>query len=82
MAKYALSKDVKEIFIQGVNAEGKVFRPSDWAERLAGVLSSFRPGGAKPGDHISYSPCKVRDRSSRVARCRAHGMGLCHQLCR
>ena len=56
MAKYALSKDVKEIFIQGVSAEGKVFRPSDWAERLAGVLSSFRPGGAKPGDHISYSP--------------------------
>ena len=25
-------------------------------ERLAGVMSSFRPGGAVPGDHLSYSP--------------------------
>ncbi|WP_434777448.1 PhzF family phenazine biosynthesis isomerase [Neisseria sp. Ec49-e6-T10] len=30
-----------EIVIQGINADGKRFRPSDWAERLAGVLSSF-----------------------------------------
>ena len=34
-----------EVFIQGITHEGKTFRPSDWAERLAGVMSSFRPGG-------------------------------------
>ncbi len=45
-----------EIFIQGVTLEGKTFRPSDWAERLAGVMSPFRPGGAQPGSHLSYSP--------------------------
>ena len=45
-----------EVFIQGVTLEGKTFRPSDWAERLAGVMSPFRPGGAQPGSHLSYSP--------------------------
>lgn len=47
---------VKEFFIQGITHEGKVFRPSDWAERLAGVMSQFRPGGPQPGSHLSYSP--------------------------
>lgn len=46
----------KEVFIQGITREGKTFRPSDWAERLAGVMSQFRPGGARLGSHISYSP--------------------------
>ena len=46
----------KELFIQGITKEGKTFRPSDWAERLAGVMSQFRPGGATPGSHLSYSP--------------------------
>lgn len=45
-----------EVFIQGITREGRTFRPSDWAERLAGVMSSFRPGGAQPGSHLSYSP--------------------------
>ena len=51
-----ISPNAKEVFIQGVTHAGKTFRPSDWAERLAGVLSSFRPGGAQPGSHLSYSP--------------------------
>lgn len=51
-----LSPLAKEIFIQGITRDGKIFRPGDWAERLAGVMSSFRPGGAKPGSHLSYSP--------------------------
>ena len=51
-----VSPSSKEVFIQGITHEGKTFRPSDWAERLAGVMSSFRPGGAKPGSHLSYSP--------------------------
>jgi Protein of unknown function (DUF3579) len=45
----------KQFFIQGVTKDGKQFRPSDWAERLAGVMSQFRPGGAVPGSHLSYS---------------------------
>jgi hypothetical protein len=46
----------REVFIQGITRDGRTFRPSDWAERLAGVMSSFRPGGARPGSHLSYSP--------------------------
>ena len=51
-----VSPSSKEVFIQGITLCGKTFRPSDWAERLAGVMSSFRPGGARPGSHLSYSP--------------------------
>lgn len=48
----------REVFIQGLTQDGRAFRPSDWAERLAGVMSSFRPGGVVggPGAHIGYSP--------------------------
>jgi hypothetical protein len=42
--------------IQGITRDGKPFRPSDWAERLAGALSSFQPAGAGIGAHIGYSP--------------------------
>jgi hypothetical protein len=42
--------------IQGITREGKAFRPSDWAERLAGALSSFRPAGSGIDAHIGYSP--------------------------
>jgi hypothetical protein len=51
-----ISPSAKEVFIQGITSDGRAFRPSDWAERLAGVMSSFRPGGATPGSHLSYSP--------------------------
>jgi hypothetical protein len=48
---------VKEIFILGLTHSGRTFRPSDWAERLAGVMSPFRPGGAQNRFHpASYSP--------------------------
>lgn len=48
----------REVFIQGITRQGRTFRPSDWAERLAGAMSSFRPGGAAMGAaaHIGYSP--------------------------
>lgn len=51
----------RELFIQGITRDGKAFRPSDWAERLAGAMSCFRPGGAKPkaGAFIGYSPLCV-----------------------
>jgi hypothetical protein len=51
-----VSSTAREVFIQGVTKDGRTFRPSDWAERLAGVMSSFRPGGARPGSHLNYSP--------------------------
>ncbi len=51
-----VSHSAKEVFILGLTHEGRTFRPSDWAERLAGVMSQFRPGGAVPGSHLSYSP--------------------------
>jgi len=48
----------REVFIQGVTLDGRTFRPSDWAERLAGAMSCFRPGGMSggPGAFIGYSP--------------------------
>jgi hypothetical protein len=46
----------KELYILGLTRQGKTFRPSDWAERLAGVMSQFRPGGPQPGSHLGYSP--------------------------
>jgi Protein of unknown function (DUF3579) len=51
-----VSPTAKRVYIQGLTLEGRTFRPSDWAERLAGVMSQFRPGGAQPGSHLSYSP--------------------------
>ena len=29
----------RQMFIQGTTLEGRTFRPSDWAERLADVIS-------------------------------------------
>jgi hypothetical protein len=48
----------REVFIQGITLEGHTFRPSDWAERLAGAMSCFRPDGVRGriGDFIGYSP--------------------------
>ena len=48
----------QQFLIQGVTNAGRVFRPSDWAERLCGVMSSFRPPGARAGAgaHLQYSP--------------------------
>ena len=50
------TEPAKEVVILGVTQDGKTFRPSDWAERLAGVMSQFRPGGPQPGSHLGYSP--------------------------
>ena len=47
----------REFFIQGITSDGKQFRPSDWAERLCGVMSCFRPEGyGGPNAHLQYSP--------------------------
>lgn len=48
----------RQFVIQGITTAGRTFRPSDWSERLAGAMSSFRPGGGAGGigAHIGYSP--------------------------
>ncbi|MDP3702455.1 MAG: DUF3579 domain-containing protein [Hylemonella sp.] len=51
-----VSDTTQEVCIMGLTLAGKTFRPSDWSERLAGVMSPFRPGGVRPGSHLSYSP--------------------------
>lgn len=39
------------LIIQGITEDGRKFRPSDWAERMSGMLSTFGD------DHrIHYSP--------------------------
>jgi hypothetical protein len=51
----------RQFYIQGMTLQGRTFRPSDWSERLAGAMSSFRPGGVRGGigAHIGYSPLCV-----------------------
>ncbi len=49
------SHTVKQLVIQGLTTDGATFRPSDWAERLAGVMSPFKPPGSG-GSHLTYSP--------------------------
>ena len=40
-----------EIVIQGITESGEPFRPSDWADRLSGMLSVFSEDG-----YLAYSP--------------------------
>jgi hypothetical protein len=50
-------KRAGEFAILGVTSEGRQFRPSDWAERLCGVMSCFRPAGnGGPDGHLKFSP--------------------------
>ncbi len=46
-----MADESDEIVIRGVTTSGKTFRPSDWAERLCGVMSAF--GRER---HLEYSP--------------------------
>ncbi len=39
------------IVIQGITLQGRAFRPSDWSERLCGIMVTF--GGDR---HTRYSP--------------------------
>ena len=46
-----------EFFILGLTTDGKQFRPSDWADRLCGVMSCFRPAGTGGRNaHLQNSP--------------------------
>ena len=51
------AEPARDIIIQGLTSDGKPFRPSDWAERLCGVMSCFRPEGSGGRHaHLQYSP--------------------------
>ena len=45
-------------FIVGKTSDGRQFRPSDWAERLCGVMACFKPEGYGGGrdSHLQFSP--------------------------
>ena len=43
-----------ELIIRGITTEGKQFRPSDWAERLCGVMKCFEEDTGHYG-HLTYS---------------------------
>ena len=47
---------VKSFVILGVTRAGRPFRPSDWAERLCGVMSGFRPPGRSADVRLTWSP--------------------------
>jgi hypothetical protein len=47
----AMSSRTDEFLIRGVTLAGRLFRPSDWAERLCGVMSAFGSDG-----RMQYSP--------------------------
>lgn len=53
-----MSEQVQQLIIHGTTTAGRRFRPSDWAERLAGVMSQFRPEGSSGGP-MTYSPYVV-----------------------
>lgn len=59
MAELPQTPDPKlkdEFFILGITSTGRQFRPSDWAERLCGVMSCFAPGAASRNSHLQFSP--------------------------
>ena len=57
MTAPSASAKPREFVIQGVTKDGRTFRPSDWAERLASAMSCFRPDSAGGiGAFIGYSP--------------------------
>lgn len=46
-----------DFIIQGMTQAGRQFRPSDWADRLCGIMSRFQPDGGHRSDmHLRYSP--------------------------
>lgn len=66
----------KSFIITGVTQDGSKFRPSDWAERLCGVLSAFG-SDPRPGYRMAYSPyvrpgCSLQGDKTVVVDARLH----------
>ena len=63
MPDHPRENEIVEFVIVGTTRDGKPFRPSDWAERLCGVMSVF--GGDQ---RMQYSPF-VHPVTSNGVRC-------------
>ena len=58
------SRSAKPSFtILGVTQAGQTFRPSDWAERLCGIMAQFQPPGVR-ASHFAYSPYVMPNQTS------------------
>ena len=63
---------VESFVIVGLTSEGKKFRPSDWADRLCGIMSAFGSD-----NRMTYSPyvrpsCTLEGHTSVVVDARLH----------
>jgi len=58
----------KQFLIQGITSEGKDFRPSDWIDRLCGVMAPFRPKSDLGDPRFTHSPY-VRPEMMNGIRC-------------
>jgi uncharacterized protein DUF3579 len=63
---------IQSFIIVGVTTGGKTFRPSDWADRLCGVMSAF---GAD--NRMTYSPyvrpgCSLKGNKTVLVDARIH----------
>ena len=66
-------QDIRSFVIVGVTQAGKKFRPSDWADRLCGIMSAFgadhrmkyspyvRPGSNANGDKTVFVDARLYD---------------------
>jgi hypothetical protein len=52
--EYRMDNMTNELIIKGLTLDGKQFRPSDWAERLCGVMKCFEEDTGHYG-HLTYS---------------------------
>ena len=48
--------EASSFFIKGITGGGQTFRPSDWAERLCGVMANVHPQRRGPLRHLQFSP--------------------------
>jgi hypothetical protein len=55
-AKSVTGLPASPFLVLGMTSNGRAFRPSDWADRLAGVMAAFQPPGSGPRTHLQYSP--------------------------
>ena len=68
-----MNRNVQSFIIVGITHAGKRFRPSDWAERLCGIMSAFgsdqrmtyspyvRPGANARGDKTVSVDARLYD---------------------
>ncbi len=68
-----MTQKIESFVIVGITQEGKKFRPSDWADRLCGIMSAFgadhrmtysayvRPGNTDKGERTVIVNARLYD---------------------